>query len=96
MVWPNPPPPPPGNDSVSETPGSCSRMSRAIRSISDVVAARLDPTGSRTETWNRDSSSFGVKLIPDARKSGTSDAMTIAQTPTITQRCAIENFSIRV
>jgi hypothetical protein len=86
LVAPNPPPPPPGIDRVSETPGSCSRMSRAIRSMSDAVAARLDPTGSRTEIWNRDSSSLGVKLIPDILNSGNSDAMTIAQTPTMTQR----------
>ena len=96
MVWPKPPPPPPGKDSVSVTPGSCSRMSRAIRSISDVVAARLEPTGSLTWIWNRDSSSWGVKLMPEARNSGSSEAMTRAQMPTITHRCAIENSSIRV
>ncbi len=96
MVWPNPPAPPPGIDSVSDTPGSLSRISRAICSISDDVAARLDPTGSRTDTWIRDSSSLGVKLIPDILKSGNSEAMTMAHRPTIAQRWAIENSSIRV
>ena len=65
-----PPPPNPAIASVSETPGSCSRMSRAIRSSSDCVAARLDPTGSRTVIWNRDSSSSGMKLTPDILNSG--------------------------
>ena len=70
-------------------------MSRAIRS-SRGGRPRLDPTGSRTDTWNRDSSSAGVKLMPEARNSGTIEAMTITETPTITQRCAIEKVSIHV
>ena len=57
-----------------------------MRSSSDCVAARLDPTGSRTDTWKRDSSSSGVKLTPDILNSGYIDATTSAQVPTMTQR----------
>ena len=56
--------------SVSDTPGILSRRSRAMRSSSDCVAARLDPTGRRANTWNRDSSSSGTKFSPDALNSG--------------------------
>ena len=81
---------------TSVTPGRSRLISREIRSIKDCVAARLDPTGSRTVIWNRDSSSFGVKFTPDARNSGTIETITIAQAPTITSRCAIDHSSRRV
>ena len=85
--WAPPPPPNPAMVSVSETPGSCCRMSRAIRSSSDCVDARLEPTGSRAVSWNRDSSSSGVKLTPDIRKSGYIEAMTSAHVPAMIHRC---------
>ena len=67
LLLPWPPPVRPALPWTASTPGRFWRMSRPMRSTSDCVAAMLDPTGSRTEIWKRDSSSTGVKLIPDAR-----------------------------
>ena len=57
-------PPKPAIASVASTPGSCSRMSRAMWSSMLCVAARLVPCGARKETWKEDSSSSGRKLMP--------------------------------
>ncbi len=67
-----------------------------MRSSSDCVAARLEPTGSRVVIWMRDSSSSGVKFTPDILNNGYSDEITMRQAVTMTQRCASENSSRRV
>src|SRR5438874_12467137 len=46
---PPPPPPLPAFTNVLSTPGICSRTSRAIRSTTDCVAARLVPCGARND-----------------------------------------------
>ena len=62
--------------------------------IVDVVC-RLAPSGARAWTWNCDSSSCGRKFLFTAMPSGTMEKSAMTMAVTITQRCAIDQSSMR-